>query len=55
MYGLVPLIVLILDVVAIVDVWKSSASTDRKALWIILILLLPVIGMVLYFVLNRKI
>jgi len=54
MTGLLSLVILVLDIVAIVDVLKSSASTGRKALWIILILLLPLVGMVLYFLLGKK-
>lgn len=54
MTGLLSLIILVLDIVAIVDVLKSSSPNDRKALWIILIVLLPVIGMALYFLLGKK-
>ena len=54
MTGLLSLVILVLDIVAIVDVLKSSASAGRKALWIILILLLPLVGMVLYFLLGKK-
>ena len=54
MTGLLSLAILVLDVVAILDVLKSGAPTDRKALWIILILVLPLIGMVLYFLLGKK-
>jgi hypothetical protein len=48
------LIVLVLDIIAIVDVLKSSMDTGKKALWIILILVLPVVGMVLYFLIGKK-
>ena len=54
MIGMVSLIVLILDIIAIVDILKSSAETGNKLLWIILILILPVIGMILYFLLGKK-
>jgi hypothetical protein len=54
MPGLLGLVVLVLDIIAIVDVLKSSTDTGNKALWIILILLLPVVGMVLYFLLGKK-
>ena len=54
MIGMVSLIVLILDIIAIVDILKSSADTGNKLLWIILILILPVIGMILYFLLGKK-
>ena len=54
MGGILGLLVLVLDIVAIVDVLKSSVDTSKKALWIILILILPVIGMVLYFLIGKK-
>lgn len=54
MTGLLSLVILVLDIVAIVDVLKSSSATGRKALWIILILVLPLVGMVLYFLLGKK-
>jgi len=54
MLGIVALIILVLDIIAIVDILKSSADTGNKVLWIILILILPVIGMALYFLLGKK-
>ena len=54
MSSLVGLLVLVLDVVAIVDGVKSAAPSNQKALWVILILVLPVIGMVLYFLIGKK-
>lgn len=54
MIGIAALMVLILDIIALVDILKSSVDTGNKALWIILILVLPVIGMVLYFLIGKK-
>lgn len=54
MSGLIGLAVLVLDIVAIVDVVKSSMDTGKKALWIALVILLPVIGMALYFIIGKK-
>lgn len=54
MYNLIGLVILILDIVAIVDVLKSSMDTTKKLLWILAIVLLPIIGMVLYFAIGRK-
>jgi len=54
MVGIVALIVLILDIIALVDILKSSMDTANKALWIVLILILPVIGMALYFLIGKK-
>jgi len=55
MGGLFGLIVLVLDIIAILDVLKSSMDSGKKALWVILILILPVVGMVLYFLMGKKI
>jgi hypothetical protein len=42
------LLVLIFDVWAIINITQSSVSTGSKVFWIVLILLLPVIGLVIY-------
>ena len=54
MNGILGLAVLILDIVAIIDVLKSSLDTGKRILWILLIILLPVIGMILYFLVGKK-
>jgi hypothetical protein len=54
MTTLIGLVVLVLDIIAIIDVLKSSMATGKKVLWIILILVLPIVGMVLYFLIGKK-
>ena len=54
MSGIFGLIVFVLDIVAIIDAVKSSLTTGKKVLWIVVILLLPLIGLLLYFFLGRK-
>lgn len=54
MKGLLSLAILILDVLAIIEVIRSSMETGKKILWIIIILVLPIIGLVLYFFIGRK-
>jgi len=54
MIGILGLLVFVLDIIAIVDVVKSSADAEKKTLWILLILVLPVIGMILYFIMGKK-
>jgi hypothetical protein len=54
MKGLIGLTVLILDIIAIVDCLRSNLSVFKKLLWILLILVLPLLGMILYFLLGRK-
>jgi hypothetical protein len=47
--GLLGLLHLILIVYAIVKIVQSSAGTGSKVLWIVVILLLPVLGLILWF------
>lgn len=54
MKGLLGIVILVLDVIAIVDCVKGSLEKGKKVLWIVLIILLPLIGMVLYFLIGRK-
>lgn len=50
--GLLGLILLILDVYAIVKIVGGGASTGQKVLWVVLILLLPLVGLILWWVLG---
>lgn len=52
--GLLGLIWLIVCVYAIVKTASSSAGTGAKVLWIVLILLLPVVGVIAWFLLGPK-
>ena len=54
MLGLLGLVVLVLDIIAIVDILKGNKSTGFKLLWILLVLIFPLIGMVLYFLIGKK-
>lgn len=46
--GLVGLVILALDIWAIINVIKSGASGGAKVLWVLLILLLPVLGLIIW-------
>jgi len=46
--GLLGLVLLVLDVWAVVRILQSEAGTGSKVLWVVLILLLPVLGLVLW-------
>jgi hypothetical protein len=48
------LIVLVADIWAIVNIFTSSATTGRKVLWTVLVLLLPVLGFIIWFFLGPK-
>ena len=52
--GLIGLLVLIADVYAIISILGSNATNGAKALWVIIILLLPVVGFILWYFLGPK-
>lgn len=52
--GLLGLIVLVLDVWAIIRVFQSGATTLMKVFWIVVILLLPVVGLAVWFFVGPK-
>lgn len=54
MNTLIGLVILVLDIVAILDIIKSTKDTGKKVLWIVLVLVLPLVGMVAYFLLGKK-
>lgn len=53
-YGILGLIVLVLDIIAIVSILGGKASVEHKLLWTVIVLLLPVVGMILYFLMGRS-
>lgn len=52
--GIIGLIILILDIWAILQVFKSSATTGAKVLWTVLIVILPLVGLILWYLLGPK-
>ncbi len=52
--GLFGLIILALDIWAIIKILQSGRSTGSKAVWIIVILLLPVLGLLLWLLFGRR-
>ena len=54
MGALIGLVVLVLDIIALVHIFQSTMTTGNKLLWVLLVVLLPVIGMVLYFLIGKK-
>lgn len=52
--GLIGLLILIADIYAIVKTLQSGASTGAKVLWVVLILVLPVLGFLLWLIAGPK-
>ncbi|OCX93072.1 MAG: hypothetical protein CVV19_12805 [Gammaproteobacteria bacterium HGW-Gammaproteobacteria-9] len=42
------ILVLVLDILAIVQVWRSSIEVGRKVIWSLVIVLLPVVGLIMW-------
>ena len=47
--GLFGLLVLIADVWAIINVFQSGVDNVKKLLWIVLIIVLPLLGVIIWF------
>ena len=52
--GILGFIVLILDIYAIIKIVGSSASTGMKIVWVLIVLFLPVVGLIAWFILGPK-
>ena len=53
-HGLWGLIVLIADIWAIVNILQSGADTTKKVLWIMIVIVLPVVGFILWLILGPR-
>jgi len=52
--GILGLIILIANIWAIVKTIQSGASTGAKVLWIVLILILPIVGFLIWLIAGPK-
>jgi len=53
--GLLGLLVLAGDVWAIINIAQSSASNEKKLIWIVAVVVLPLLGLILWFFLGPRI
>ena len=51
---LISLAVIVLDVIVILDILKSNKDNEKRILWIIAVIFLPILGPILYLVIGRK-
>ena len=52
--GIFGLLVLIGDVWAIINIFQSSVSNEKKLIWIVAVVLLPVLGLILWYFLGPR-
>jgi len=48
------LLIFVLDIWAIASIFSSNVETSKKILWILLVLLLPLIGFLIWFFVGPK-
>jgi len=53
-YGLFGLVILVLDIWGILNVIGSRAAIGVRLLWILLIVILPVVGLIAWFVAGPR-
>lgn len=53
-YGILGFVILALDIWALLGVWSSGASAGAKLLWTAIIVILPVIGLILWYFAGPK-
>jgi hypothetical protein len=51
---IIGLLILIADIWAILNVIGSGATTGKKVLWIVIIFVLPVVGLIIWFLAGPK-
>ncbi|MEM1973528.1 MAG: PLD nuclease N-terminal domain-containing protein [Thermoplasmata archaeon] len=51
---LIPIVVLIFWIWALVDIIRSEFPGSNKVIWILVVIFVPLIGMILYFLIGRK-
>jgi succinate dehydrogenase/fumarate reductase cytochrome b subunit len=52
--GLIGLLILAGDIWAIINIFQSSASNEKKLLWTLVVILLPLLGLILWFFLGPR-
>ncbi len=52
--GLWGLLVLAGDIWAVINIFQSSASNEKKLLWVLVVVLLPLLGLILWFLLGPR-
>lgn len=52
--GLLGLLILAGDIWALINIFQSSASNEKKLIWALVVILLPLLGLILWFFLGPR-
>jgi len=50
---LIGFVIFVLSIFAILDCVKSNLATEKKFLWVLLIICLPILGLILYYLVGK--
>ncbi len=50
--GLLGILILIADIYAILKIAKNSTTDGKKALWIAIVLVLPILGLIIWYLMG---
>lgn len=53
-YGLLGLLIFIADVYALISIAQSSDSVGKKAIWMVLVFVLPVVGLIIWWLAGPR-
>ena len=53
-HGLWGLLILAGDIWAVINIAQSSASNEKKLIWILVVVLLPLLGLILWYFLGPR-
>ena len=51
---LIYLLIIVVDALVIIDILRSNKDMEKKVLWIIAVVFLPILGPVIYYVIGRR-
>jgi hypothetical protein len=54
MLRLIPIFILILDIIVLFDIIRSYKDEEKKILWVIAVLFLPVLGPILWYFFGKN-
>ena len=52
--GILGVLILAGDIWAIINIFQSSVSNEKKLIWILVVVLLPLLGLILWFFLGPR-
>jgi succinate dehydrogenase/fumarate reductase cytochrome b subunit len=52
--GILGVLILIGDIWALINILQSSAANDKKLLWVVVVVLLPLLGLILWYFLGPR-